>query len=82
MLTGVQIRMARAALNLSADGLAEKAGVASKTIRRIEASEGLPSSSARTIAQIQSALEAAGIEFIGSPEDAPGIRIHPRPAAD
>lgn len=79
MLTGVQIRLARIALNMSADVLAEKAGVASKTIRRIEAVQGIPSSSARTIAQIQSALEAAGIEFVGGPEDAPGIRIHPRP---
>jgi hypothetical protein len=25
---------------------------------------------------IKTALEAAGIEFIGTPEDAPGIRIH------
>ncbi len=25
---------------------------------------------------IKSALEAAGIEFIGTPGDAPGIRIH------
>lgn len=82
MLTGAQIRIARVALNMSADTLAEKAGVASKTIRRIEATEGIPTSSAKTIASIQSALEAAGIEFIGSPENAPGIRIHPRPAAD
>jgi transcriptional regulator with XRE-family HTH domain len=81
MLTGVQVRMARVALNMSADTLAEKAGVASKTIRRIESAEGIPTSSAKTIASIQTALETAGIEFIGSPEDAPGIRIHPRPAA-
>ncbi|HCZ01538.1 MAG TPA: transcriptional regulator [Rhodobacter sp.] len=79
MLTGVQVRMARVALNMSADTLAEKAGVASKTIRRIESAEGIPTSSAKTIASIQTALETAGIEFIGSPEDAPGIRIHPRP---
>jgi hypothetical protein len=26
--------------------------------------------------QIITVLEAAGIEFIGSPDDAPGIRIH------
>lgn len=82
MLTGVQVRMARVALNMSADTLAEKAGVASKTIRRIESAEGIPTSSAKTMAKIQATLEAAGIEFIGSPEDAPGIRIHPRPAAD
>jgi hypothetical protein len=27
--------------------------------------------------KIQTTLEAAGIEFIGTPDDAPGIRIHP-----
>jgi hypothetical protein len=27
--------------------------------------------------EIQKALEAAGIEFIGTPEDAPGIRVRP-----
>lgn len=82
MLTGVQVRMARVALNMSADTLAEKAGVASKTIRRIESVEGIPTSSAKTIASIQTVLETAGIEFIGSPEDAPGIRIHSHPATD
>jgi hypothetical protein len=32
-----------------------------------------------SVLAVKAALEAAGIEFIGSPEDAPGIRIHARP---
>lgn len=76
MLTGVQIRMARGALQWSAETLAEAVGLAAKTIRRLEAAEGLPPTTAVTLQKIQAALEAAGIEFIGSPDDGPGIRIH------
>ena len=78
MITGQQIRSARNALKWSADVLAEAAAVNPKTIRRIEATDGIPDSTLKTISGIQAALEAAGIEFIGSPDDAPGIRIHPR----
>lgn len=75
MITSQQIRAARNALKWSADVLADAAMVNPKTIRRIEATNGLPDSTIRTISQIRSALEAAGIEFIGTPEDGPGIRI-------
>jgi ribosome-binding protein aMBF1 (putative translation factor) len=81
MLTGVQIRCARSALSWSAEILAARAGIASKTVRRIEAEEGIPKTTAATLAKIQAALEAAGIEFIGTPGDAPGIRVH-RPGTD
>ena len=76
MLTGVQIRAARNALKWSADVLASRSSIASKTVRRIEASDGIPSTTVATLFKIQAALEAAGIEFIGTPDDGPGIRIH------
>lgn len=82
MLTGLQIRAARSALRWSANELADRTEIASKTIRRIEASDGLPDSKLSTIAKIKSTFEAVGIEFIGSPDDAPGIRIHPRDSQD
>ena len=41
----------------------------------MEASEGIPTSTAANLNAIKSALEAAGIEFIGTPDDRPGIRI-------
>ena len=41
----------------------------------MEASEGTPVSTAANLHAIKSALEAAGIEFIGTPNDRPGIRI-------
>jgi transcriptional regulator with XRE-family HTH domain len=81
MLTGLQIRIARTALRWSAQELAERTGLALKTIQRLETFDGIPASHTGTVATIQYALEATGIEFIGSPEDSPGIRIHPRPAA-
>jgi transcriptional regulator with XRE-family HTH domain len=79
MLTGLQIRAARAALGWSATRLAKAAGVAMKTIARLEQVDGLPPSRSWTLLEVQKALEAAGIEFIGTPEDGPGIRVRGKP---
>jgi len=76
MITGSQIRAARAVLRISAIELAAKAEVGEQTIKRFEASEGVPPSRSSTLIEVQKALEAAGIEFIGTPEDRPGIRIN------
>jgi hypothetical protein len=57
--------------------LAIQSGVARRTIVSIEQEEGVPSANASTLSKIQTALEAAGIEFIGAPEDGPGIRVRP-----
>jgi transcriptional regulator with XRE-family HTH domain len=75
MITGWQIRAARAALDWSAQTLAERSGVGRRTIMRLEASDDLPSSRTTTPRDIQSAFEAVGVEFIGSPTDRPGIRL-------
>ena len=75
MLTGTQIRIARTALRWSADELASQSGVGSRTIKRIEMESGLPNSNVSTLAKLKAALESAGIEFIGSPDDRPGVRV-------
>jgi transcriptional regulator with XRE-family HTH domain len=75
VITGMQIRASRAALRWSADVLAAHAGVGVQTIKRLEAADGVPSGRATTLQDVQSALEAAGIEFIGTPTDRPGIRV-------
>jgi transcriptional regulator with XRE-family HTH domain len=75
MLTGAQIRSARAALGWSARYLAEKSGVGLRTLIRLEQYDDVPPSHVSTIVQIERTLEAAGIEFIGTPADRPGIRI-------
>jgi transcriptional regulator with XRE-family HTH domain len=81
MPCGVQVRMARAALGWSVSDLADHSGVSVSTIKRLE-NDTLHSS--RTVANtraIQQALESAGIEFVGTPSDAPGVRLRGTPDA-
>ena len=75
MITSCQIRAARALLNLSALQLAVKSGVGVATIRRMELAVSIPSSNAQTLGLVQSCLEMLGVEFIGSPDDRPGVRL-------
>ena len=81
MLASQQIRAARHALRWTVQDLASKSAISTSTIKRLEAVEGIPKISAQNLAAIKKALEAAGIEFIGSPDDRPGIRVGKRPAS-
>lgn len=36
---------------------------------------GVPAGNARSVEAIQLALESAGVEFIGTPDDGPGVRL-------
>jgi len=76
MLTSDQIRAARALLRWSARELAEKAEISLPTVQRLEAAEGIPSTSVKTLMAVQAALEAAGVEFTNG--DAPGVRLRKR----
>lgn len=76
IVTAEQIRAGKALLRWSGEELSVRAGVSLSTIRRVEASSGVPEGqNLKTLMAITSALEAAGIEFIGSPEDSPGVRL-------
>ena len=75
VITAGQVRSARAALRWSVVDLAQAAGVGVQTIKRFEATEGVPPTRSSTLINLQGALEAAGIEFIGTPDDGPGIRV-------
>ena len=75
MITGDQIRAGRALLRWSADDLAKASSVGLATVRRFEAVSGLPAGQLRVLEAIKSTLESAGIEFIGAPEDRPGVRL-------
>jgi len=75
MITGAQIRAARGALRWSSAVLAEACGLGIQTIKRLEQFEGVPPSRTTTLMDICAAFEAAGIEFIGTPDDGPGLRI-------
>ena len=75
MLNSTQIRMARHALRWSVLEMAAITGLSISTIKRIEALDGEPNCTKANLATLQKALEAAGIEFIGTPENGPGVRI-------
>ena len=74
MISTAQIKAARALLGWTAKDLAQQSGVSLATIQRLEPQVGVPVSHHRTLVDIKRALEAAGIEFIGTPENGPGVR--------
>jgi transcriptional regulator with XRE-family HTH domain len=75
VITSSQIRAARGLLNWSAAELAERAGITRFTVQRLEQHDGVPPSRSQTLLDLKRAFEDAGIEFIGSPDDAPGVRL-------
>jgi hypothetical protein len=75
MISTGQVRAARALLRWTAEDLANAAEVGVATIRRMEVLDGVPAGNVKTLIAIQQALEGAGIEFIGSPDDGPGVRL-------
>lgn len=76
MMTSDQIRAARALVRWSARELAEKADLSLPTIQRLEAAEGVPSTSVQTLISIKAALEKVGVEFTDG--EAPGVRLRKR----
>ncbi len=56
--------------------LAERSGVSLITIKRYEAASDIPKGKVVQLMKIKTALEAAGIEFIGDPLESPGVRLH------
>jgi transcriptional regulator with XRE-family HTH domain len=77
MLSGVQIRMARNALRWSVKDLADRSDVSTSTITRAETVDGVPKTTRANLMALKDTLEAAGIEFLGTADDAPGIRLRP-----
>jgi ribosome-binding protein aMBF1 (putative translation factor) len=78
MISGAQIRGARAFLGWTIKELSQKAKVGISTIQRIESAAGPPNTLVSNLAAIQSALEAGGIEFTNG--DSPGIRLRRKPS--
>ena len=77
--TPSQVRAARAFLGWSIPQLSAAAGVSVRTIKYFESEQIEPATKVSTVAKLTEALESAGIEFIGTPEDGPGIRLRVRP---
>ena len=78
MISVEQIKAARMLLRLSVFELADLAGVSSSTIKRLESLTDDTMPRADTASKVQAALEAQGIEFLGSADDSPGVRLHRR----
>ena len=78
MLTGSQIRAARALLKWSGQDLAERSGVSYPAIQRAERVDDMPNMQAKNLAAIKAALENGGCYFIDGPysgDGGPGVRI-------
>ena len=74
MITSAQIRAARGLLNWSRKDLAEHSGISFASMMRLESFDGVPASNFKTLEAIKNTFEAAGIEFIGTPDNGAGIR--------
>jgi len=73
IVTGRQLKAARALIGMEQTELAEKSGVAISTIRRIESFAGEISAYSGTLIKVQKALEKAGVEFLN--HERPGVRM-------
>lgn len=78
MVSSRQIKAARYLLGWTAKDLADACGVSQVTIKRYEASSGVPDGRISQLLNIKSAFEAAGIEFLGDPITSPGVQLKPR----
>ncbi len=81
MLTSQQIRAARGLLRWSARELAERAGVHLATVQRMERTDGTVGGTARTVAKVERALEAEGVDFLAD-NGGTGVRLKKRPRRD
>jgi len=77
MVSGKQIRAARALLGMQVAELARRAGVSPTTITRFE--NGLTRPIRSTVTMVRGVLEREGIEFLNG--DAPGVRLRASPHA-
>src|SRR5260370_25810584 len=64
MITGAQMRAARALLEIDQRELAQRSGLSLPTIQRMEASDGLIRGNVDSLMKLVDALAAAGIEVI------------------
>ena len=72
MITSLQIKAARARLDMDRKTLAELAAVSLPTIQRMESADGVVGGSVDTLVKVVTALETAGIELIGEGQPSQG----------
>ncbi len=77
MITGPQIRAARALLGIDQRELARLSGLSAPTIQRMEACEGSVRAVVDSLEKVMSALSGAGVELIveGAPSQGQGLGV-------
>jgi transcriptional regulator with XRE-family HTH domain len=75
MLTGEQIRAARALSRMEQAQLAGAASLSVETVKRLEKMKGAIAATTGTEAAIRRAFEAAGVIFIDENGEGPGVRL-------
>lgn len=66
MLTGAQLKAARALLGINQRQLADISGLSLPTIQRMEASDDVVRGNVDSLMKVVEAFETAGVEIIGS----------------
>lgn len=74
-LISEQIRAARALLRWEQRQLAEASGVSLPSVKRLEGQPGPLRAQPLTVAALRLALENAGVIFVASNGDGPGVRL-------
>jgi len=75
MLTGEQIRAARALARMDQATLATNSGLSLPTVKRLEGQVGPISANTSTEAALRAAFEAAGVILIDENGQGPGVRL-------
>ncbi|GJE45543.1 helix-turn-helix domain-containing protein [Methylobacterium soli] len=76
MLTAEQLRAARALIRWDQSTLAERAGVSTETIKRLEKMDGpLMTTKSGTLHALEEAFRGAGVQFIPQNGGGPGVRL-------
>ena len=65
-------------LRMSAEALAEESGISIATIKKLETKNSQIKPRASTMDRLITVLESHGIEFLGSADEIPGVRLHRR----
>jgi transcriptional regulator with XRE-family HTH domain len=75
MMTGEQIRAARALARIDQMELARRSGVSAETIKRLERIRGPVEAHARTLRAIRQAFQEFGVEMVSEPDKSIGVRL-------
>lgn len=73
MITSGQLKAARALLGIDQKTLADRAGLSTPTIQRMEASDGVIRGNVDSLTKLIGALDALGIELIGEGAASTGL---------